>query len=214
MPKKHIILELIEKGEGQHLDFKFEISDAAKIARSLCAFANTGGGQLLIGVRDDGSISGAKSAEEIYMIKNAAENYCIPEVEFKSKNWLVNGKRVLSINIDASKLSPHKAPDHNGNYKAYIRVADQNMLAGGVQMKIWKKLNAFDDVNLVYTDEVRMILKLITDNNMIPLPMLISQIKLSKFKIENILAELIIMKVVKMIVSFDGVLYTLADPEC
>ncbi|WP_418631273.1 helix-turn-helix domain-containing protein [Waltera sp.] len=35
--------------------------------RSVSAFANTRGGRLLIGVRDDGHISGVKSEEEIFM---------------------------------------------------------------------------------------------------------------------------------------------------
>ena len=50
------------------LDFKFEISDSKKIARTLVAFANTDGGRLLIGVKDNGSISGIRSEEEKYMI--------------------------------------------------------------------------------------------------------------------------------------------------
>ncbi|MBU3926523.1 MAG: ATP-binding protein, partial [Bacteroidetes bacterium] len=54
----HHIKRLINEGEHQHLDFKFEISDAAKIARSLVEFANTEGGTLLIGVNDNGSLIG------------------------------------------------------------------------------------------------------------------------------------------------------------
>ena len=37
------IKQLVEEGEHEHQDFKFEISDARKIARSISAFANTGG---------------------------------------------------------------------------------------------------------------------------------------------------------------------------
>ncbi|WP_302323539.1 helix-turn-helix domain-containing protein, partial [Bacteroides caecimuris] len=43
---------LIAEGEHQQQDFKFEISDARKIAKTLSAFANTDGGRLLIGVKD------------------------------------------------------------------------------------------------------------------------------------------------------------------
>lgn len=35
---------LIAQGEHQQQDFKYEISDARKIARTLSAFANTDGG--------------------------------------------------------------------------------------------------------------------------------------------------------------------------
>lgn len=45
------IQQLITEGEHVHQDFKFAISDARKIAKSLSAFANTGGGRLLIGVK-------------------------------------------------------------------------------------------------------------------------------------------------------------------
>ena len=55
MKKKHPIEALIEQGEHQQLDFKFEVSDSKKIARTLSAFANTDGGRLLIGVKDNGN---------------------------------------------------------------------------------------------------------------------------------------------------------------
>ena len=48
---------LIAEGEHQQQDFKFEISDARKIAKTLSAFSNTDGGRLLIGVKDNGKIA-------------------------------------------------------------------------------------------------------------------------------------------------------------
>ena len=59
---------LIAEGEHQQQDFKFEISDARKIAKTLSAFANTDGGRLLIGVKDNGKIAGVRSEEEKYII--------------------------------------------------------------------------------------------------------------------------------------------------
>ena len=38
MKKMHPIEALIEQGEHQQLDFKFEVSDSKKIARTLSAF--------------------------------------------------------------------------------------------------------------------------------------------------------------------------------
>ena len=54
----------IAQGEHQQQDFKFEISDARKIARSLSAFANTNGGRLLVGVKDNGRLAGIRSEED------------------------------------------------------------------------------------------------------------------------------------------------------
>ena len=57
------------EGEHQQQDFKFEISDARKIAKTLSAFANTDGGRLLIGVKDNGKIAGVRSEEEVVLIE-------------------------------------------------------------------------------------------------------------------------------------------------
>ncbi|MCF6173068.1 MAG: ATP-binding protein, partial [Campylobacteraceae bacterium] len=148
--KKHPILLLIEQGEGVHLDFKFEVSDAPKIARSLVAFANTEGGTLLIGVKDNGRIAGIRSEEEFYMIQNAAQRFCHPEITFQTKEWQIKGKKVLEVTIPKGEKIPYKAPDKNGRPKAFIRIADENMLVSGVQMKIWqnqktKKMMSFSN---------------------------------------------------------------------
>ena len=77
--------KLIANGENQQLDFKYCISDSRKIARTLSAFANTDGGRILIGVRDNGSIAGIKSDEEYYMVDTAVQLYCRPEIDFTIK---------------------------------------------------------------------------------------------------------------------------------
>ncbi len=199
--KKHHILKLIESGEGQQLDFKFEISDAAKIARSLVAFANTDGGRLLIGVKDNGRISGIRSEEEFYMVENAAMRYCFPEVSFRSKEWNIDGKKVLEIIIQRSDNIPHKAPDPKDKPKAYIRYQDQNILANGIQMKIWQKSNNNKDIKFVYSDEARELLGLFSVDSPLLLRHIINKTNMSRFKTESMLADLIIMKVIIMQVS-------------
>ena len=57
MDDKRYIRSLINEGEHQQQDFKYRVSDAMKLAKSVSAFANTDGGRLLIGVRDDGHMS-------------------------------------------------------------------------------------------------------------------------------------------------------------
>ena len=139
MKKKHPIEALIEQGEHQQLDFKFEVSDSKKIARTLSAFANTDGGRLLIGVKDNGNISGVHSEEEYYMIEAASKMYTQPEVPFEATRWEINGKTVLEIYIAPSADKPHLAPDKEDKYKAYIRVADENILANEILVLSWEK---------------------------------------------------------------------------
>lgn len=139
MKKKHPIEALIEQGEHQQLDFKFEVSDSKKIARTLSAFANTDGGRLLIGVKDNGNISGVRSEEEYYMIEAASKMYTRPEVPFEATRWEVNGKTVLEIYIAPSPDRPYLAPDKDDKFKAYIRVKDENILASEVLVLAWRK---------------------------------------------------------------------------
>ena len=130
---------LIAEGEHQQLDFKFEINDARKIARTLSAFSNRNGGRLLIGVKDNGRISGVKSDEEFYMAESAATLYCKPEVTFETRNHQIDGKSVLEIYIPPVVRKPIYARDHDNRWMAYIRVEDENILAGTVQLEVWKE---------------------------------------------------------------------------
>lgn len=64
MNDKNYLLSLVREGEHQQQDFKYRVADAGKLAKSVSAFANTDGGRLLIGVRDDGQIAGVGSMIE------------------------------------------------------------------------------------------------------------------------------------------------------
>lgn len=144
------IAGLISQGEGLTLDFKYSITDSRKIARSLVAFANTQGGTLLIGVKDNGNITGVNTDEEYYMVEAASQLYCKPVVPFEVVKWDINGKTVLEVKVKPSKCKPHKAPDKSGIYKAYIRVNDNNVLASPIQLKIWKAEKSRSPINLFF----------------------------------------------------------------
>ena len=106
MNSKDYIYKLIEEGEHQQQDFKFEISDARKIAKSLSAFSNTDGGRLLIGVKDNGKIAGVRSEEEIYMIEAAAKLYCQPQVNCQMQIHDIDGHTVLEVIVPPGTTKP------------------------------------------------------------------------------------------------------------
>ena len=148
---KHYIQNLIEEGEHEHQDFKYQISDARKIARSISAFANNTGGRLLIGVKDNGNIVGVESDEEIYMIEQAAKMYCRPPQEVDFSIYRVERKNVLKVDIMAAKKRPVMVLEEEKRLKAYYRVADENILADPVHVKIWKSLGSNDGMS--YSDK-------------------------------------------------------------
>lgn len=202
--KKHPLKQRIEEGEGLHLDFKFEISDAPKIARSLVAFANTDGGSLLIGVKDNGVLRGVTSEEEYYMIELASQRHCIPEVPFHTKEWNVNGIKVLEIIIPKGEDIPYKAPDKKGNHKAFVRVTDENILASGVKMKVWKKEKRNNNLQFMSTPEEYTLLRLLKENASITLKEFQESANITRFKAENILSDFIILYLVEMETRTEG----------
>ena len=169
--KKGYIESLIEQGEHEHQDFKYQITDARKIARSISAFANNSGGHLLVGVKDNGNIVGVSSDEEIYMIEQAAQMYCQPEQQVHFKIYRVAGKNVLKVDIDEADDKPVKAPDDNGQWRTYFRVADENVLASSTHVKVMqlKSLPSPDDVIINLTDKEEQLLDYLQDHGGITL---------------------------------------------
>ena len=70
---------LLQEGEGVMPEYKEGLS--ASLARELVAFANTAGGRILLGVRDDGTVKGISDTNELRArIQDIARN-CDPPVK-------------------------------------------------------------------------------------------------------------------------------------
>ena len=75
---------LIEEGEGATVEFKRKVTSPEKIVRTLIAFANSHGGNILFGVDDDGSVYGVRSEkEEVEQIQFAGNILAEPPVPFE-----------------------------------------------------------------------------------------------------------------------------------
>ena len=139
--KSEVVEELkerIRQGEHQTQDFKFRVDDPKKIARTLVAFANSDGGTLLIGVKDNGKVVGVIPEEEYHIIEGAADLFCRPKVSFTSQVWQDDHKLVLEIIVKPSAQKPHKAKDDNDNWKVYVRRNDHTLLANKILLDAWK----------------------------------------------------------------------------
>ena len=195
MKKMHPIEALIEQGEHQQLDFKFEVSDSKKIARTLSAFANTDGGRLLIGVKDNGNISGVRSEEEYYMIEAASKMYTRPEVPFEATRWEVNGKTVLEVYIAPSPDKPH------------IRVADENILANEVLVLAWQKKHKPDGTLLKISKPVERLFAYLDDHPHINISQFCRIGRINYYIAKNILSDLLAMNTLQYLVIDKHILY-------
>ena len=193
------IHSLIAQGEHQQQDFKFEISDIQKIAKTLSAFSNTKGGRLLIGVKDNGKIAGVRSDEEEYMIEAAANLYCVPPIEYTAHSYQVNGRNVLVIQINESLQKPIYAKNELNKPLAYLRIADENILATTVHLRVWQQSENPKGELIAYTEREQLLLDLLEKNNFLSLNKYCRLAHISRYAAEQLLAKLIRFGIVESV---------------
>lgn len=205
------LYKLIEEGEHQKQDFKFCINDSKKIAKSLVAFANTDGGRLLIGVKDNGKIAGISTDEEYYMVESAARIFSDPPVPFTTKQWHIEEKTVLEITIKPSNKKPHFARDEQGKWSAYIRINDENMLAHRIQLLVWKKERSQEGIYFSYSKYEKFLIEYLQKNSEISFSKFVKHAHISRRQAEQILSNFVMMNVIKMHVTREKTVFILND---
>jgi len=205
------IHNLILKGEGMNLDFKYCISDPHKIARTLSAFSNSEGGRLLIGVRDNGSLAGVRSDEEYYMIDSAATLYCNPEVKIRTSNHTVNGKNILEVDVPRSAKIPVKAKDEEGRWKAYFRQGDQNFLADRVILQVWRRKESKRGLLLRFDEKENMLLDYLRSGNRITVAGFRKMAGINSKTAEKIMSDFVLCGIIVCAASEKGLFYRLSE---
>ena len=126
----------MQRAESDILEFKLRIDRQRKIARTLAAFANTSGGTLVVGVRDNGSVAGCRAEEEAYMVEGAAQRYCRPEVKLSLRAERWEHKDVLVVEVPASVVAPHAAQEEDSDeWTVYVRRGAANFRANRVLLE-------------------------------------------------------------------------------
>ena len=189
MDDKHYLLSIISEGEHQQQDFKYRVSDACKLAKTVSAFANTDGGRLLIGVRDDGHLSGVRSEEEIYMMHQAAYKFCKPEASIKFDTYHVDGRTIVIATVPPSANRPICALNEEGCKRAYIRIKDENIVASPVHLTLWRESQKPQGAILTYNDEIRLLLDILKEQQ--SLNQTVCSSHLPRHKVITLLARLI-----------------------
>jgi ATP-dependent DNA helicase RecG len=91
---------LLREGEGSMLEYKESLSSS--LARDLTAFANSSGGKVLLGVRDDGTVIGVRDSNKLRaQIQDIARN-CDPPV----KILIETVGKVTAITVRESESKP------------------------------------------------------------------------------------------------------------
>ncbi len=203
------INKLIQQGEHQTQDFKYCISDSRKIARSLVAFANTDGGRLLIGVKDNGRIAGVRSEEEYYMVESAAKIYSKPPVDFTTCQHTVEGKTVLEVMVEPSAEKPHFARDEEGKWWAYFRKDDENRLASKIMIEVWKRQKSKEGILINYSEDEKVLLDYLENHEKISVSKYARIAHLTYKKAEEIIINFRSLNILKDVVEATRIDYAI-----
>jgi predicted HTH transcriptional regulator len=147
MNRKHV-LELIEEGENLQCEFKRHFTTPEKIAREMIAFANTKGGYVIFGVDDDKEVVGVDSEKaESEMIKDAAENYCEPPLDYLIDFIELYGKELVVVSIPESDFKPHRLQDYQNELDinkavVIVRINDKSVQASKEMVRILRANSA------------------------------------------------------------------------
>ena len=132
--------------ESQKTEFKLSWRD--EHLKHLCAFANSQGGSLFIGISDDGNITGVKDSKKLLEdVPNKAINYLgiIVDVHLVEKH----GKEYLEIIIPKSSVPI----SYKGVYYVKSGSTKQELKGSELQHFILKKLGrTFDELPLDSAD--------------------------------------------------------------
>lgn len=210
---EHFLKQLIADGENLHLDFKYCVSDSRKIARTLSAFANSDGGKILIGVRDKGSIAGIKSDEEAYMVDTAAHLFCRPEITYTIKQHTAGGKTILEVDVLKGTKRPYQVKNENGRWLSYFRNNDQNLVANRVLLQVWRKEEKGRGVLVKFGKAENSLMDYLKGNGSVTLSKFRKIARISSYKAEAILANLLIFGVLILKASEKGFTYELNPDE-
>lgn len=123
------LLEIIANGENSGIEFKRDDIRPEQLAKEVVALSNFQGGRVLLGVEDDGTISGVQREDLEEWVMNVFQNKIHPMIlPFYEAVKLDDGKLVAVISFPIGISKPYVVR-HSGKEEIYIRVGTTSRLA-------------------------------------------------------------------------------------
>lgn len=132
---KSELLQLIGNGENSGLEFKRDDVRPEQLAREIVALANLKGGRVLLGVEDDGRISGIRRENlEEWVMDTVFGRLVHPLLlPFYEEVAVDHGLRVAVIGLTEGTAKPY-AVRHNDREAVYVRVGSTSRRATREQL--------------------------------------------------------------------------------
>ena len=121
---------LIRGGESESLEFKEKVPDKWGLAAAISAFANSGGGRLLIGVSDSAEIVGCELDKLADRFTDIMHAHCEPVPPFTTGALTIRDTNIVVVNVAAGDDRPYIVKDHG----TYVRVGATTRRANRYEM--------------------------------------------------------------------------------
>jgi len=127
---------IIAGGENAKTEFKRDDRNLRpeRLAREIVAFANMNGGMIVIGVEDDGAVSGVTRRNlQAWLMDTVIGRFIDPQVVPDYDEFVLDGKQIAVVTVPAGSAKPY-AVRHQERTDYYIRLGDTVQRAGREQM--------------------------------------------------------------------------------
>jgi ATP-dependent DNA helicase RecG len=143
------LLEIVARGEDSRHQFKEDATNAISLGAEIVAYANSGGGQIFIGVADDGTIRGHDAAgvkRLNQLIANAASNTVRPPINPLTENVPVATGIIIVVTVPDGLSKPYM--DNNG--AIWVKSgSDKRKVTAREEMQ-----RMFQNAQLVHADDI------------------------------------------------------------
>ncbi len=145
------LIEILSRGEDSRHQFKQDFANASALAAEIVAFSNSAGGQIFIGVNDDGSVRGLSAADVTRLnqhISNAASNSVRPAMNPQTENVSHPNGIVLVVTILEGMSKPYMVAQ-DGALSIWVKKgADKRRATDREEIQ-----RLFQQAGLVHADE-------------------------------------------------------------
>ncbi len=145
------LLEIVERGEDTTHQFKVDVTNAQSLASEIVAFANSGGGQIFVGVADDGSVKAldAASVRRVnQLIASASSDSVRPAINPFTENVEAGNGIVIVVTIPDGIGKPYL---DNSGVMWVKNGSDKRRVTAREEMQ-----RLFQASQLVHGDDVRV----------------------------------------------------------
>ena len=160
--------QLVSLGEGISLEFKRRVPRDERIAKEVIALANTQGGRILVGVDDEGEITGLDDAsEQEFLLRRAIDRRTQPIVDVRTERIVVAPRRdVILVTVPESNQKPHQLvgdDDPSGDGTAYVRVEDMSVEASEESVEMMESANSVNGVTFEFGEAESLLMRYLDD---------------------------------------------------